>query len=84
MAFDELIFWAENAAWFQYRDECGRVRTSCLGNCDSVEGLAKFCQRHEISFQIFQQRPQDRGVSSHERVATRSSAAGKLSGVLCH
>jgi hypothetical protein len=53
MEFEELLIWADDGAWFQYRDEYGRVRTSFLGFCDSALGLERFALEHGIAFQLF-------------------------------
>jgi hypothetical protein len=50
---DELMIWAEDGAWFQHRDEHGRVRTSFMGFCDTYEGLADFCRDAGIPLRIF-------------------------------
>ena len=74
MESDELMFWADDAAWFQYRDEYGRVRTSLLGNCDSVEGLRRFCEAQQIPFKAYRQRPVTQVRSSPASSALRLAA----------
>jgi hypothetical protein len=53
---NEMMIWADDGAWFQYRDENGRTRTNFLGHCDTLEGLRTFCRHHDIPLHIFSRR----------------------------
>ena len=72
MSSDELLIYADAGAWFQYRDEYGRIRTSYLGHCDSAEGLRRFAQRRGINWRLFTE-----PAKQHAARAAKAQLQGK-------
>lgn len=51
---DELLIWASDGVWYQYRDpDTRRMKSSFLGFCDSYEGVNQFAETHRIALEIF-------------------------------
>ena len=50
----ELLIWASDGVWYQYRDpDTRQIKTSFLGVCDSYEGVHDFAEAHGIPLEIF-------------------------------
>jgi len=54
MTSGELLIWASDGVWYQYRDTAThQVKTSFLGFCDSFEGVNEFAESHGIPLETF-------------------------------
>jgi hypothetical protein len=76
----ELMIWADDGAWFQYRDpETRKIHTSFMGFCDSLEGLRAFCRDAGIPLREF---PSKRPSVAKRYGLSGQRTTGKGRGVL--
>ena len=69
---DELLIWASDGVWYQYRDsDTHRIKSSFLGFCDSYEGVKQFAETHDIALEIFPSKAR----AGAERPAARAARA---------